>query len=227
MISIIWSYWQRQIATDVALASLVRCYPHLDLEVVIVDDGSPVPYIKPFDTPWPVHIVRLPTKHVALDPCVPINAGVWHARGELIALSGAEILHPNPVLMDLQHVVDKCGPDMYVTAACRLQGTDVWHAHSSIRPTVEGIEMPLGSHFHFLALLHRDLWDKAGGFDPDYRNGAGYDDPDWLLRLQRAGARFMMRDHQIVHHQRQDARADWPKGAHERNRQLFRSKWCN
>lgn len=227
MISLILPYWQRQAAADAALASLARCYPALDLEVIVVDDGSPQPYVVPKGMPWPVRVVRLPLKHQALDPCLPINAGVSFASGDFLALSGAEILHTAPVLEAMAWQIRAHGTDTYVTAACWFPGGNCWHAHSSIPPVVEGVPMPDGAHFHFLAMLHRDLWRRAGGFDADYRAGAGYDDPDWLLRLKRAGARFVLRDDLVVEHQREGARADWPKGAHERNRLLFREKWCN
>lgn len=227
MISLIWPYWDRQSVADMALRRLVALYTELDMEIVVVDDGSPRPYQVPVETPWPVRVLRLPAKTQALNPCVPINVAVREAAGSVIALSGPDVWHRSPVLQRMRRQLDQpSAHGVYVTAACWFAPGNCWHAHSSARPTVEGIEMPEGAHYHWLAMLSRDLWDAAGGFDEEYRNGAAYDDPDWLLRLQRAGAEFIMRDDLVVDHIRSEARARWPAGANERNRLLFRSKWC-
>ena len=47
MISLILPYWMRQEAADVALASIDRLYAGLDLEVIVVDDGSVIPFVSP------------------------------------------------------------------------------------------------------------------------------------------------------------------------------------
>ena len=76
-----------------------------------------------------------------------------------------------------------------------------------------------------MAMMHRSLWDAAGGFDEEYRRGAGYDDPDFVLRLHRAGAKFLIRDDLVVEHVRQGAHAAWAPGMYVRNREIFMRKW--
>jgi GT2 family glycosyltransferase len=85
--------------------------------------------------------------------------------------------------------------------------------------------LPPGSDYHFMAMMHRSLWKAAGGFDEDYRQGAGYDDPDFVLRLHRAGAKFCIRDDLVVEHTRSCAHARWTPEQYARNRALFFSKW--
>jgi hypothetical protein len=195
--------------------------------VVVVDDGSGDGF-EPLDGRLTVRVVRLPKKDGPLDPCVPLNAGVRAARGEVIALSCIEILHSRgPVLDAMLEQLQMAGPDAYVQAACWATDNRVWHSHSQVAGTVvEGRRMPAGGCFHFMAMLSRELWERSGGFDEDYRDGAGYEDPDFLLRLERAGARFVMRDDLVVEHPRIGVRAAWTREMHERNRQVFRRKWC-
>lgn len=215
MISICMPYYMRQGELDRSLRSLRVCYPALDFELVICDDGSPVSVYAPGC--W---VVRLPLKGHALNPCVPMNRAVAEATGEIIVLTGPEIEHRTPVLGAM---ADGIGPDDYVIAACR-DADGQWLCASSVTPGTDGRgAMPAGSGFHFCAMLHRSLFNRAGGFDEDYRDGQAFDDNDWLFRLERAGARFRLRDDLVVWHHR--VSCAWPVGGHERNRRLFEAKW--
>ena len=44
MISLILPYWNRKQSANKAFESLEKCYAGMDLEVVVVDDGSKIPY---------------------------------------------------------------------------------------------------------------------------------------------------------------------------------------
>lgn len=223
MISLVLPYWERLEAAQTAVRALARCYASLELEVIVVDDGSPHAFVPPA-VPFELRVIRLEAKQKPKNPCVPLNAGIRAARGEFLALSGVEMLHGEPVLPAMRDAVRALGSSGYVTAAARADG-DRWHSHSSLLPLVEqGIRMPDRAHYHFLAMGHASLI-KGVLFDEDYRDGAGYDDPDFLLRLQRAGATFELRDDLVVSHPRKDARSAWLPEMFERNRRLFLSKW--
>src|SRR4051812_48020293 len=101
MISLILPYWERQQATDDALCLMAKHYMDLDLEIIIVDNGSPVPYDKPTLLPLDIQVIRLPFKTQPKNPCAPFNAGVRASRGKYIALSNPEILHTEPVLAQM------------------------------------------------------------------------------------------------------------------------------
>ena len=228
MISLILPTFNRHHATDRALILMAEQYPDLDLEVVIVDDGSETPYLAPYEMPWPVRVDYLRPKSYPLNPCVPINWGVLESRGEFIALSSPEILHVNPVLEQMRDAIIGTGPSTYVTAAVWCPEQKRWHAHSTRRPLCPDrttFVLPEGSQYHFLSMMTRTLWDQTGGFDLDYRDGAGYDDDDFVMRLARAGARFVMRDDLIVEHPKEGARSAWTTAQFHRNRGLFLSKW--
>ncbi len=224
MLSLVMPYWERQAAADASLDAMARLYAGLDMEIVLVDDGSPVPYVPPSGLPWPLRVIRLPRKPGPLCPCAPFNRGVAEARGEVIGITNPENLHTRPVLQEM--LAELAGrPKAYVMAGCRLGKT--WHAHRTVAGAVVcGVPMPRNGVFHFLTMMHRGLWDAVGGFDEDYRDGAGYEDPDLLLRLQRAGAEFVLRDDLVVEHVRDGARAKWRPEQWARNKKLFERKWC-
>lgn len=225
MISLVLPYWDRQAAAEVSLRALADEYRGLDLEVVVVDDGTPEPFRTPQGLSLDLRVVRLPEKRGPKNPCVPINRGVAASRGEYVALSGVEMIHDFPILEEMRAVIEAGGSKTYVTAAARAEDGN-WHAHSSLLPLVpEGVRLPLRAHYHFMTMLSRDLWLAAGGFDEDYRDGCGYDDADFLLRVARAGASFLMRDDLVVRHRRSGARSAWWPAGFERNRGIFMRKW--
>lgn len=214
MISLILPYWQRQAAADTALALMVREYRWLDLEVIVVDDGDPVPFVAPASL-LNLRVLRLPEKAGAMSPCVPINRGVADSSGDVIALSCPEMLHTMPVLGQLRDELLRGDEFTCVSAAVWAPEQSCWHVHSSLKSA------PL----NFLTMMHRTLWDRAGGFDEDYRQGMAYEDADFVRRLQRVGARFVIRDNLVIHHPRRGAKAKYTPEQHERNRLLFEGKW--
>lgn len=226
MISLIWPYWKRQEVADKSVALLSEHYKDLDFELIVVDDGSPEPYRAPV-TPFPLRVLRLSAKLGPLNPCVPINRGVEISRGDVIALSGADILHTKPILRQMREELDD-GDDRYVIAAVWHAEGKRWHCHSSYKRPDNGdvgSMLPPNADYHFMTMFHRSLWDRSGGFDEDYRDGAGYDDPDFVLRMNRVGARFVRRDDLVAEHVRSGAHAEWKSEMFERNRKLFMSKW--
>lgn len=225
MISIVLPYWQRRDATLRALQLMDNHYGggQLDFEAVLVDDGS---HDIEADYPW-LTIERLPKKDVAKNPCVPINHGARLAKGDVLVISNPEILHHKPVLYRMRDELRSLGDQGYVMAAAWYEREQRWHCHSSIVVNGErdNYKQPAGSGFHFCSMLYRTLWEKCGGFDEDYRDGSHWDDPDFVNRLNRAGAVFRILDDVVVEHTRDGADSMWPNGAHERNKDIFMRKW--
>lgn len=224
MISVILPYWDRQAAIDKALLSIAAAYPLLSLEIVVVDDGNPVPFRKPvLPETLDVRVLELPKKDRALSPVVPWNEGVKHARGETIVLSCAEILHPQPVLLQMYHELRQT-PNGYVMAAAWCPEFNEWHCHSE-RFSAGAPRLPKGWGRSFCAMLTKSLYWKAGGFDEDYRDGAGYEDIDWVYRLIKAGAKPVICNDLVVIHPKTDASIQWGAEQFVRNKTLLEKKW--
>lgn len=218
MISLILPYWDRQEAADKALRLLAETYKGLDLEVVIVDDGSG--FVAP-DVPLNMNIVRLPQKDTPKCPTTAWNAGVKAATGDMIVLSCVEVLHDRPVLQELVNEAQRLGPKGYALAAAWCPETESWHCHSSV--SVPGL--PEGVGIAFCGAMSKWLYLDSGGFDEDYREGAGYEDRDFILRLLRVGAKFKIRDDLVVTHPKTGATIAWGDAKFERNLHLYASKW--
>jgi glycosyltransferase involved in cell wall biosynthesis len=195
-----------------------------DLEIVIADDGSPTDTAEealahaPFTRTLPVLLINLPRKDGPLNPCVPINRAAGAANGEFLVLTNPETTHRTPILPAMREIIRSGGTNLrYVLAAVYCPDSGSWHCHSQ----------HASAGYHFCTMLHRDLWEKAGGFDEDYREGYCYDDPDFVERVKRAGAVFTFRDELVADHHQFEAKASMPMHLWERNRDLFFAKWPN
>lgn len=212
-------YWNRPQQWAQSKASYATVYPHLDIEFSICDDGSTPPLVDP-----DARIVSLPQKSVAKNPCIPINLAVRNCTNDMIVLTNPETLHREPVL---DRMLDAwTGPNDYVIAGCRDTTHGAWYAGEGRSMT--GCLAPAGIQYHFCVLFHRDLFERVGGFDEDYRDGHGYDDNDWCWRLYTAGYVNVKYVPGVVWHVRQlMQRSLWKGPALLRNEALLRKKWSH
>jgi len=233
-ISLLLPYWDRQEAADKALRLIARQYADLDLEVIIVDDGNAVPFRLPVwfndeigDVTEPavkrlnIRVITLPRKKDPKSPCTPWNVAAKAANGDMLVLSCIEILHDKPVLEELARAVAAGGSDAYVLAAAYCPESGEWHCHSKVEvPTC-----PPGSGIGFCSAMHKELYFRAGGFDEIYRDGAGYEDRDFIWRLHNAGAKFIKRDDLVVTHPKSGASIAWGFEKFQRNEGIYLARW--
>jgi hypothetical protein len=214
-ISLLLPYWNRQAAADKALESL-RKYSHIDLEIIVVDDGSPVPFSAPEG--MAVKVIRMPDKAEPKSPVTCWNEAAKAATGDVLVLSCIEVVHEEPILEELTRDI---GKDDYVLASAWCPEEQKWHTHSS----VEVPDCPKGTGLGFCAAIRPELYWRAGGFDEAYREGAGYEDRDWIKRLIHVGADFKIRDDLKVIHPKTGASIAWGNEKFQKNLALYRLKW--
>lgn len=206
------AFWCRQAQLDRSLKAYAKIYPHLDLEFSICDDGSPEPVRAPGK------VTYLARKDYPLNPCVPLNVAVRESTGDVIVLTSPEIEHTENVLDEMLSLLTY--ENDYVMARCR-DADGMWLAGPEVDYSTHGrLPVPPGAHFHFCTMFHRSLFERAGGFDEDYRQGQACDDNDFLWRLHRAGATFKLAEGVVRHHR---THTQW-KLPH--NSELFRKKWA-
>lgn len=214
MISILMPYWRRQERLDATLDSLEQ---YDDIEVCICADGCTIE-IK--ERPYPVKVMHLPMKDEPKNPCVPFNWARKLAEGEYLCITNPEILHPEPVLPAMLEAL--VGDRGYVLATCWNPEKERWHCRAGYVPP-HTAPIPKGSGLHFCALMRADFYDEIGGFSEEYRDGAGYDDNDFIWKVHEAGGIIKIVP-ETVHHFNTGIK--WPAQMVERNKRIFYGKWA-
>lgn len=224
VVSVVMPFWQRQDVLTRNLRRYRELYADYPLEIVVVDDGSPDPARIEDSFPWPVHLIRLPAKAGPMDSVVPLNIGAQFACGEFLLLTGPEIIHRTALIPGL---VEMAGGKALAHVSPAVWGGSWWYCHSTDMPDdrkVGRAPSPPGAALHFCALLKRDLFWAVGGFDQQYREGAGYSDNDFLWKLADIGVSFSIRDALIADHV-ECPRCKWPQDGFARNKAIFERKW--
>jgi hypothetical protein len=185
----------------------------LHLELSIVDDRSRPSLVMP-ETTLDVTFSCIQSKdHKPKNPCVPMNQAVNQSKHDIIVLTNPEIEHTGDVFGAM---LEKLGRFSYVTAKCVQPGGFIEV------PRQRDHDIPENSGFHFCAMLTRELWDRAGGFDENFRDGSGHEDIDWLYTLKSVGTDFVMVNETVLHH---PTDIPWARLGHGRNRRYLREKW--
>ena len=196
-----------------ALSAYDDLYEGYELEIIVCDDGSDE--IESIESTFPLLRVDLPPSG-PLNPCVPINRAVEAAKGDLILLTSPEVIHRTPVLRNMAEKLEN--REDYVSASV-FDAQRGYLTGRTARERGSRAPYPPGSEFPHCALLRRDFFWHAGGYDEDYRHGRAFDDNDFLWRLERAGAQFHSVP-DLVYHVHEPLKWNLPS-----NEPLFRKKW--
>lgn len=212
-------YWNRPDELARSIAAYEKVYPDLDIEFSICDDGSLLP-LRPAGK---MRVVNLPQKGYALNPCVPINHAVRNATRDVIVLTNPEVEHRTPVLYDMLEALTDSND--YVMTGCRDTRRGDWYAGPEAPTAPIGGRQPVppGAYLHFCVMFHRSLFERAGGFDVEYRRTPGCEDNDWLWRLYALGDVNFKYVPGVVWHNH-GPRRRWP-GTPEEAAIMLRRKW--
>lgn len=213
-LSVCMPYWARQRELDRSLAAYRRLYGEA-LEISICDDGTPTPVVAPGCI-----VTTLPRKTIGLNPCVPMNAAVRASTRQIVCITNPEVEHRDDVFGPMLKLL---GHDRkrYIVATCHDVNGMLLAGDGTDYGAAGRMMVPEGAHFHFCALMWRDLFEQAGGFDEAYRHGRACEDNDFLWRLAEVGAEFVTCP-QVVWHYRTPHRYD---ATGNDNRALLERKW--
>lgn len=211
-VSVAMPYWCRQAELDRSLAAYRRLYK--DIEISVCDDGSP----EPVKAPGCI-VTTLPAKTIGLNACVPMNVAVRASTRDVVVMTNPEIEHREDVLTGMLALIE--GPMDYVTVSCR-DVNGMWLAGPEVDYSKHGrAPVPAGSHFHFCAMMTRELFERAGGIDEGYRFGRAYEDNDWLWALDDVGAKFKLAPGTVWHYRTPHKYA----GTSASNQSRLESRW--
>jgi GT2 family glycosyltransferase len=227
------------VTTRACLDSLVPWLDDPEIEVLVVDNGSPDGSALKTAAWCTAHPqVRCLLSERNLGFAGGMNWGAGQANGRWLLLVNNDTIFPAHTLDALKRVVSEAPADVAmlgpVTNAAgngqRLWKPDATHADwlqigrwLNEHPTHQ--LMPAYRCDFFCIAIRRDAWDRLGGLDLDFGLGY-YEDFDFSLRLTQAGYRQMITEDVFILHVgsatfKGDAAA---RALIKRNKALLRSK---
>jgi GT2 family glycosyltransferase len=219
-ISIVTAYYNRKQLFINTLKSFEKL-GYKDVEIIVVDDASNEDQrlndlLDKFNLNLRVFRVE-PKNKWWVNPCIPFNMGFNKASGDVIILQNPECLHNGDIvkavkenIQENRYLVMGCysvdnnitqklteGIDVNelihptVNRGIHYDGETAWYQHSVHRP----------HNLHFCSAIMKSDLDKLGGFDERYANGIGFDDNDFLFRVQKMGMELKLIDEPFAIHQ--------------------------
>lgn len=178
-----------------------------DLEVIVLNDGDPddgtdavCELFEDF-----LNIKYFAAQHKENQWRVPgfaINFGFKQSVGEFVFISCAEMYHMDntvPVMLKQLETgakilsIPKSGRDDDGTFLNKLiQNKPISDADYNPLPVLHNI------HFPFFMGMRREEFYKIGGYDEEF-TGMGFDDNDFVFRMEKAGNRHLKTDCRVVH----------------------------
>jgi GT2 family glycosyltransferase len=170
-----------------------------DGEVIVVDNGDLSIGHPSAQLVCEAHGVRhialhRPPSAVFRNPSYPMNVGIRAATGEVVILQNAECLHVDP------RAIAKLSSIVLVPASSSPRA--VFARVVALNPDGSETMVYCGPEnprpYFFCGAMRREWFLQLRGFDEDY-TGAGYEDDDFAVRLQRAGCQFLFTDVAVSH----------------------------
>lgn len=202
-ISVVMAYYDRAKQFAVTLDTYRHWYSYggIDLEVVVIDDGSPGPLsdveeLLASKLPGvPCHVERYERRPggVARNPGPLYNLAVSRATGDVIFLTNPENTHIGPVLAVVD---DQIQPNQYMVFACLTLGV-VESAKALLANPQAHIDRTQIQHgyyqhsrwsnrlLHFGSAIHKADFERIGGFSPAFDAGDAFEDNDLAERAAR------------------------------------------
>lgn len=204
-IVVVISYYNRPWHLRRTLES-IDAYNDPNLEIVIVDDGSPVSDINPVNTGGNRHVIRInPNNKKWVTPVAPINMGFQKA----LDLDADIIIEQNPECLWIGDIAryarENVTDNNYTAFSCfsldkdntfdpeiesklpaiieannvcaTYDGGNFWYNHPVHRAVA----------YDFCCAISRDTLLRLNGMDERFSQGYWYSDNNWVDRMKRAG----------------------------------------
>jgi len=211
-VTIVMTYWNRKRQLENTLKS-IKQYGH-DVKIIIVDDASTDGNDISCFEEENVKIITMKNK-TWINPCIPFNTGLALADTDIVILQNAECIHNGDIV---GHVINNIEKGTYLNYSAFsidsaltervYAGEEInsiinpyltryinawigWYNHPIYRPEM----------LHFCSAITREDLYELGGFDERYYNGLGYDDNEFILRIQNKGMTVKIIENPLVVHQ--------------------------
>ena len=214
-VTMVMPYWRRSEVLLSTLESIEEQYGASGLlKVIVVDDGSHD--VCPPKYSW-LEFIQLPKKDVVKNPCVPLNIGLKEVKTKFTCITNPETCTLDPILFDLVELANDLPEDAYLLPGVYCSGQKKWLQHHLYE----------NAGLHFYSFCRTSLIEKVNFFDEVYRDGASWEDNDFVRKLETTGTQFINCDHLVAFHQRNKQNNPyWPSDLKQINLNIYKKKWA-
>lgn len=194
------------------LQSIYDKHKHLDVQTIVVDDGSTKVEGKEKVFEFPITYIQLPEKKWYKNPVIPYNVGIEYSESDIVMIQNPECYHFDNVI---EHTLNNLNDNIYFSYSCyslpfnkifdniksrsdfkmitsSSNGEEGWYNHSIYRP----------AGYHFCCSLTRKTLNKINNFSREYAWGNWFDDDDFVQKIKKEkDIEFKIVDDSSVLHQ--------------------------
>lgn len=231
--SIILPYYQRP-SLNITLLSFLHFYKERnDYEVVIIEDAKN--YSSDEHHTELINIINrykdnIKINHIINDtisfnPARSFNIGVQNSKGKNIILTNPECVHVCNILNTCDNTNNNYKIFGCLLVDCEnIEATDFkevkfisknfWYQHSKYR----------NERYHFCSCITRDQYINLRGFDEEYSKGVGFEDNDFVKKIEKENIKFEIIDNPYVYHISHETGYQ-SQELLKLNKQYFNKKW--
>jgi len=210
-----------------------------DYEIIIIEDMKNIKDQKKHEDLWKVieghaNIKLISyTRENCYNPAGMFNVGASHCQGMFLILTNPEVLHEANVLKGFDDLLEE-NPDQYYICFCKsvinVNDFETFEDMKyTINPTKNWYVHPRWNRrlFHFCSVLHKDLFEKIGGFSEEFINGIASEDRDFANKIKSNNIPSRLVPLVVCHQQHE--RFSLPKHEMQKrvsiNREILIRKW--
>lgn len=204
-----------------------------DIEIITVEDSKNresqedhnilEDIVKKYKDIFPIRIVSDPVE--SYNPATKYNTGSTYAKGNILILTSPEVVHCSNILAE----IDKENLSyIYIVCACLAvklfkKGNTfndctftsvMWYQHSSYRNV----------KYHFCTAISKDNFTKVGGFNEVFSKGIGYEDDNFVKRVENY-LTIIPRDDLLTYHIEHDRNYDISREEYMRLLEINKNIW--
>ncbi len=198
-ITIVMTAHERSKQVYFTLSTISKC-SFKDIQIIIVDDSVNDKIDIEELTKFNIYIEFITInrdKKFWANPCINYNIGFQYIKGSKVVIQNGEVCYVGDILKYVNENIEDNNYYVFDVKPIRdFQCNEIIYAEKNLTLDLFNKDLYLpcfsgwyqhiiyrNENYHFLTAMTKDVFNKINGFSYDYSFGSGYDDDDYVLRI--------------------------------------------